>query len=490
MQTPHSMDASDSGQEREPAPNPSLDLSPTSRGRQRKKNPKFLDYEVSEVYDGQTPQTKRSRRAAASPRVRANAATDEKDEEEEEGGEPEEAPKKGRKRRGRKPWGKKAVGKTSEAGGQDGAADVETPRPKRKYTKRKKVEELQREQAEEKNDDGDEEEQGDWETTGARPKRGAARAALKYLHSLAKDELRQPDDRKNEANGDCEAPVQKEPAWKTPHTRRGYKRKRAGEEDEEFVPNAEDDAEEKEEAHLEEDEEGAPDRKPPPKYSKNWTGGFRSDGPPTATLQAIQVSAQTNRDYRQKYHSSWVFPDWIPSSSDWQLLPHSEAERYLPEEQRSVAFSVSREGLKKEAPLRLGRFCSVPWHPDRWDSLFFCGGPVWSLEWCPAPDAALEASQFVALSCHRDMDETHRANQLYDGAGLVQIWELGALQSDKRPDSQPALVYSVAQDRGFVWGLKWCPSGAWEPPDSVRQVNVYPLVFELRGNLLVLTCEV
>lgn len=291
---------------------------------------------------------------------------------------------------------------------------------------------------------------------------------------MAKDELQPTDE---QANGNCESPVQGEAAWNTTHKRRGFKRKRLdssnGEEDEEFVPNAGDDEEEEEDEYVEEDEDEIPDRKYNPKASRNWTGGFGLDGPPTQTLQGIKVSTQTTRNYRQQYHSSWVFPDWIPSSSDWQLLPQSEVECYLPQEQHSVAFSVSREGLKKEAPLRLDRFSSLPPHSDRWDSLFFCGGPVWSLEWCPAPDAS-EASQFVALSCHRDMDETHRVHQLYPGPGLVQIWDLGELKSDHRPDSQPALVYSVAQDRGFVWGLKWCPSGAWEPPDTDRQAPLLP----------------
>ncbi|KAK7878714.1 hypothetical protein WMY93_030953 [Mugilogobius chulae] len=201
--------------------------------------------------------------------------------------------------------------------------------------------------------------------------------------------------------------------------------------------------------------------------------GARVNGLPHVTLKSIRVSTQTAAKFRENYHSSWVFPDWIPSSSDWQLLPPSEVERYLPLEQQSVQFSVSREGLKKDQTKTLHRFSSLPSHADRWDSVFFCGGPVWSMEWCPTPDRST-AQQYLALSCHRSMDEKHHAHQVYSGPGLVQVWSLGSLHHNHRPDSQPALVYCLAQDRGFVWGLKWCPSGAWEPPDTHRQAPLVP----------------
>lgn len=40
-----------------------------------------------------------------------------------------------------------------------------------------------------------------------------------------------------------------------------------------------------------------------------------------------------------------------------------------------------------------------------------------------------------------------------------------------RPDSQPSLAYALAQDKGFVWHLKWCPAGGWELPSRGRQVG-------------------
>lgn len=61
----------------------------------------------------------------------------------------------------------------------------------------------------------------------------------------------------------------------------------------------------------------------------------------------------------------------------------------------------------------------------------FAGGPVWALEWCPTPGGA-PASQYVALSCHRGMDEQHYANRTYRGPALVQLWDLGPLESSSR----------------------------------------------------------
>lgn len=34
-----------------------------------------------------------------------------------------------------------------------------------------------------------------------------------------------------------------------------------------------------------------------------------------------------------------------------------------------------------------------------------------------------------------------------------------------------ALAYAIATDHGCVWDMKFCPSGAWEPPDAARQVG-------------------
>lgn len=143
------------------------------------------------------------------------------------------------------------------------------------------------------------------------------------------------------------------------------------------------------------------------------------------------------------------------------MLP-SDLETYLPQELQSAAFKVSRFGIKEEEPLRRlrrrvapcsllppggrddptdipltggcvspSRFESTPPHPDRWDMALFAGGPVWPIEWCPTPDGSPE-KQYVALACHRGMDDEHCVNKTYSGAGLVQLWDVGQLDSCSR----------------------------------------------------------
>ncbi|KAF6723143.1 General transcription factor 3C polypeptide 2 [Oryzias melastigma] len=158
-----------------------------------------------------------------------------------------------------------------------------------------------------------------------------------------------------------------------------------------------------------------------------------------------------------------------------QWVRTGDLDQYLPQELQSAAFRVSREGLgEQDSPqLRLNRFHSLPAHSDRWDMVLFTGGPVWALEWCPTPDGA-PARQYVAVACHAGMDDLHLVTQTPSGPGLVQLWDCGELEYNSRPDSPPALVYGLAQDRGFIWGLKWCPSGAWEPPASSRKAPHLP----------------
>lgn len=36
------------------------------------------------------------------------------------------------------------------------------------------------------------------------------------------------------------------------------------------------------------------------------------------------------------------------------------------------------------------------------------------------------------------------------------------------------LAYAIAADHGCVWDMKFCPSGAWEPPTAARKVGALP----------------
>ncbi|CAL8318143.1 unnamed protein product [Merluccius merluccius] len=156
---------------------------------------------------------------------------------------------------------------------------------------------------------------------------------------------------------------------------------------------------------------------------------------------------------REEHYSNWVFPEWVPSVNDWKVVPKSEVEKYLPQELQSAAFKVSREGLgNKETMLqRLNRFQVSDPHPQRLDMVMFVGGPVWALEWCPLPDGAT-GNQYLAVACHQGVNDQHVFNQTPEAG-------------------RASLAYSLGQEKGFVWQLKWCPAGAWEPPTCSRKAK-------------------
>uniref|UniRef100_A0A669Q518 General transcription factor 3C polypeptide 2 n=1 Tax=Phasianus colchicus TaxID=9054 RepID=A0A669Q518_PHACC len=167
---------------------------------------------------------------------------------------------------------------------------------------------------------------------------------------------------------------------------------------------------------------------------------------------------------REQVHSQWEFPDWIPLAHNWTCLSESEAAPYLPVEEKSPLFSIQREGLEDGGALyRLNRFSSLQPHEERRDTAFFVGGPIWAMEWCPTPEGAA-ATQYVALYCHRTMEETHSVVGLHQGPALLQLWGLGTLQEGSA--DRAGLAYAIAADHGCVWDMKFCPSGAWEPPSS------------------------
>ncbi|XP_068565139.1 general transcription factor 3C polypeptide 2 [Cebidichthys violaceus] len=504
------MDPVDSGQGREKPPG----LTPSSRGRQRKKNTKYCDYETDEPSEPQSkkpPQRTRSG-GAASKRTPAKSGKAEdatrRTEDVERGaadgtpresdGEPsEETPKKATRAKRtpakRTPVKKTPAKKTPATDGDGGVVDAVqlengTPKPKRKYVRKQPAKEPVAEPPREAAQEDPPREPEEEETTpSGRHRRGAAKAALKYLHILAKEVLNHPSDESG-SQPECNSDVpgrHSATERRSLKGRKGQKRKRCDSdaaEDEDFVPGGEEedveDVEDEEEAANSDSDSGSGGRSPAAfQVRKIHTGPSpkTSNGLTTNIMRTVWDATKTTKKFREQHYSSWVFPEWVPSTSAWNLVPPSDLEKYLPQELQSAAFRVSREGLsEEETPLqRLSRFAAVPAHPDRWDMLLYAGGPVWAMEWCPTPDGA-PASQRVALACHRGMDDQHCVNKTHGGAGLVQLWDLGALEYDSRPDSRPALAYGLAQDEGFVWALKWCPAGGWEPPSCGRKAPFLP----------------
>ncbi|XP_048371687.1 general transcription factor 3C polypeptide 2 isoform X1 [Sphaerodactylus townsendi] len=306
-------------------------------------------------------------------------------------------------------------------------------------------------------------------TPGGRPKRRAAKVALLYLQELAEEltSVCQPP-----TQGTSEPPlVPQEPSKK----RRGRKphEQKLENEDVDFVPSeegllqaAEEEEEEENDLLLSEVSEPEPEQSlRGPVRPKAQFRGFASNGLHNSVMAPVWKSLRVTHRLREQLHSHWEFPEWVPSARKWTFLSESEMSEYLPGETKSPLFSIKREGLQEDSSIlyRINRFNALQPHEERLDMTFFVGGPIWAMEWCPAPEGSM-ASQFVAISCNQGMDERHSLAGVHTGSALLQLWELGPIQPDMGSATKPRLAYAIATRHGCIWDMKFCPSGAWELP--------------------------
>ncbi|CAI7934848.1 general transcription factor 3C polypeptide 2 isoform X2 [Podarcis lilfordi] len=310
-------------------------------------------------------------------------------------------------------------------------------------------------------------------TPGGRPKRRAAKVALLYLQELAEEltSVYQPPA--------CSEPLENAPRPEEPsRKRRGRKpqsQKRESEEDADFNPSEEgllqeeeEEEEEEEDSDLRLSEVSDSDLEPGLRGAarpKSHCRGFASNGLHNSIMAPIWKALSVTHRVREQLYSHWEFPEWVPSARKWVFLSESEAEEYLPSETKSPLFCIKREGLHEESSVlyRINRFNALQPHEERLDVTFFVGGPVWAMEWCPTPEGA-PASQYAAIYCNPGMDDRHSLAGTHTGPALLQLWELGPLQQEAGSATKPGLAYGIATDHGCIWDMKFCPSGAWEPP--------------------------
>ncbi|XP_058881748.1 general transcription factor 3C polypeptide 2 [Acipenser ruthenus] len=325
-------------------------------------------------------------------------------------------------------------------------------------------------------------------TLEGRPKRRAAKAAIKYLHCLAEEmgysnqTPQAPENTTASETGESSKPVK---------CRRGRKRKRNTDEgsddvtsDADFVlpdgvmVDQEEEEEDDEDALNVESESDLEDKgnkiRVAPAATKPKFLGMAANGLQNNVMGPVWNCMHMTKEYREKCYSPWVFPEWIPSLKDWKFLSESEALNYLPQEEKSPPFRIRREGLRDDNMLhRIGRFQSLSSHYERWDLAFFVGGPVWSMEWCPCPEGSA-STQYAAIYCNKGMDDRHKVSGTHTEPALLQIWNIGDLQHFSWPTNKATFAYGVALDYGCIWNMKWCPSGAWELPSSNRKIPQMP----------------
>ncbi|XP_062429128.1 general transcription factor 3C polypeptide 2 [Rhea pennata] len=401
------------------------------------------------------PQSRRSRRAAGSPGPAEPAGRGEPSGVADNG--PAPLPK-GPGKRGRKPKAEMLLLKLSQG--------LEVPAPEPVCVQKK----LGSSEAPEDPDPA----------PGGRPKRRAARVALLYLQELAE-----------ELTSVCQLPAStedtQEPELEHAQKKRRSQRKKEEEtdgddpvRDADFVPSEEvllqAEEEEGSDAPLSEVSESEPEavrghgaKTSSAGRSKPQCRGLAPNGFHNSIMAPVEKCSSLTCSVRDRNYSQWEFPDWIPLVHKWTCLSESEAAPYLPAEERSPLFLIQREGIEEDGALqRINRFNSLQPHEERLDVSFFVGGPVWAMEWCPSPEGSA-ASQYVALYSHKSMDETHSVAGLHGGPALLQLWSLGTLQQEEGSANKVGLAYGVAADHGCVWDMKFCPSGAWEPPTTSRK---------------------
>ncbi|XP_069461585.1 general transcription factor 3C polypeptide 2 isoform X2 [Ambystoma mexicanum] len=327
-------------------------------------------------------------------------------------------------------------------------------------------------------------------TPGGRPKRRAAKAAMVYLQELAAEltsscpppaPVSEPEKEKEEtAEPEPESPVQK---------KRGRKKKRSDwdeddvSQDADFVLSDELIRREDDEEVYEDANDPLPEGHDPEMASLRRSLGRSSTGPrmkfsnkgtapnglPNCIMLPVWKCSRITMEYREEHHSPWEFSDWVPCSTKWTFLTDTESSEYMPQEVKSPLFTIRREGLREEGTFyRLNRFHCLHPHEERWDMTFFVGGPLWSIDWCPTPDGSA-ACQYVALYCNMGMDDKHKLSGIHQGPGLLQIWNLGPLQHEICSFTKATMAYGIAVDHGCIWDLKFCPSGAWELPNTKRK---------------------
>uniref|UniRef100_A0A673MA45 Uncharacterized protein n=1 Tax=Sinocyclocheilus rhinocerous TaxID=307959 RepID=A0A673MA45_9TELE len=270
---------------------------------------------------------------------------------------------------------------------------------------------------------------------------------LDYLHNLAKD-LGAPSEssiKKTSKSGEADGTDKKKKTARGRGTKRktpDYKSDSDGDED--FSPGKDDEAESEDEEDSEPDFSLNIERRLSRPSCRPPRGNYHCllpNGLANNVMEPVWNCFSRTKEFRDENFSPWVFPEWIPSAKDWHFLSK--------------------------------RFESLPHHSERWDALFFVGGPVRSLEWCPCPDGAAKR-QYAAIYCHKGMDDEHKINKLHTGPVLLQLWDIGDLQCKSRPSTAPHLAYALAIDDGCIWNIRWCPAGVWELPSTSRKAPQMP----------------
>ncbi|XP_078585126.1 uncharacterized protein LOC144867184 isoform X2 [Branchiostoma floridae x Branchiostoma japonicum] len=178
--------------------------------------------------------------------------------------------------------------------------------------------------------------------------------------------------------------------------------------------------------------------------------------------QPLHQAQDWTDSWRELHDIQEVFPDRRPHKDQFCQLTGAVIHQYIPTTTHSLPVTVqSGKKSKKSQTETIALFESLSTHNNERSTTFFVGGPVWGAEWCPT--AGPHAAQYAAISCHRCMDARHEIDKVSGEPGMIQLWCLGDLENCSAKD-MPYLSLGMAHKFGTVWDMKWCPTGAWDPP--------------------------
>ncbi|KAK0084162.1 hypothetical protein PV325_007501 [Microctonus aethiopoides] len=175
-------------------------------------------------------------------------------------------------------------------------------------------------------------------------------------------------------------------------------------------------------------------------------------------------------DFELKNYCMNLFDDYQPNN--FILLTNSEANDYIPkltESMRVKQVNVAKMNLKNDE----SHIKNDEWKIwNRFESsvvdgfpTFFVGGPVWATAWLPIPTILYShnVNQYIAISTHSKMNDSFITGKSYKFKNIIQLWDLGHLEhSLSHIPTKPKLAYAIAHDKGTIWCMEWCPSGAYE----------------------------
>ncbi|XP_050079727.1 uncharacterized protein LOC126567552 [Anopheles maculipalpis] len=187
------------------------------------------------------------------------------------------------------------------------------------------------------------------------------------------------------------------------------------------------------------------------------------------------MSAKWTQEFRRTHYvTRLLFADLRPDLDTSYLRSIAFLHSYLPQTTHSIRYVQCNSGqydpgyTSEKFAHRWQQKATFEGEALGCESLFFCGGPVVSLDWLPLPDeAGNDCDQFLAIACKQRYEEYYSCDQLAlprSQKGLVQIWNVGPIQnigSSKITLRCPQLAFAIACDYGPIWQVAFCPSGCY-----------------------------